>query len=111
MVAWSVTSLASALRCSILPSSSTHLSHMGGLLLDHQATQVHFGSGVGNNPAMRENGTPHPHAGTTTAAMVGSLPGLTSAPRFPHALQTKRDSRSESLTSSAHWSTTCRPRT
>lgn len=42
--------------------------------------------------------------------MVGSLPGLTSAPRFPHALQTKRGSRSENLTSSAHWSTTSRPR-
>lgn len=49
-------------------------------------------------------------AGSTTAAMVGSLPGLTSAPRFPHALQTKRGSRSESLTSSGHWSTTPRPR-
>src|SRR3954453_4246870 len=80
------------------------------LLLHHQVTQVHFGSSVGNNPAMRENGTPHLHAGRTTAAMVGSLPGLTSATRFPHALETKRGSRSENLTSSAHWSTTSRPR-
>lgn len=49
-------------------------------------------------------------AGRTTAAMVGSLPGLTSAPRFPHALQTNRCARSESLTSSGHWSAASRPR-
>jgi hypothetical protein len=42
--------------------------------------------------------------------MVGSLPGLTLVPRFAQALQTKRGSRSQSLTLSGQWSTTSRPK-
>jgi hypothetical protein len=56
------------------------LSHTAAILLDHQATRVQFGTADVTAPRSARTAA-RLHAGRTTPVMVGSLPGLTSAPR------------------------------